>query len=767
LLEEAKPFRSAADVAAARPTTSIGAVYVASKSAWLRVLPLASGTHALALADQAVVSGASFLTMILIGRWTGSRELGLYAIGMSVLSSIIAVQDSLIALPYTILKHRLLGTPEQRAGNALSHNFLLSALSAVILIAVAFGLTLHDMGPQAAALTWALAAATPFVLLREFGRRFGFAHLQMGAALALDAGVAAVQLGLLGWLQWNGLMSALAALGAIAAACGLAGIIWLARARTSFSISRSQTRSAMAESWRLGKWLFASIITVQVQWYATYWLSVTVLGAAAAGVYAACMSVVSFANPLITGLGNILTPRAVLARKNEGARGLRRQAIWDALFIGAAMGSFCVLIFLAGERVMRLLYPAQEYQGQGHTISVLAIALLAQAVGTPASSALASMERPRAILLAGSVGALVTVLFVWILMIEGGLLGAAYGFLIGNVVGAVGRWAAFLALVPRNSDDSASALQVIGQFTQCSPCADCVVTRLGEGDHATVVSVRRSDAQPVWQAQESLVLKLYKPEAGLNAEMVQAQFGMVLKLHAALHGHSIGGWKIFAPEPLFLCAAPPALIMTMAPGKDLNSRTAKGGRLSPQVWRGAARAVVGALQESWKLGQTHGDLALQNILCDIDAKIISFIDGGTHEHCRTCHENSKGWSPAALDLAHILSDVVTDVKRTIGNKGARLRREMFIESALQTFLETARTSEEKQKQLREIQNCARVHVEELLEHSVSPRGLWRGIVRLIALRRLDAMFEQLKAGLNPSREPFDSVDSGVNAERRA
>ena len=758
------------------PVTRPSALWATMQLASRRLLRLATGTHALALADQAVVSGASFLTMIMIGRWTGSRELGLYAIGMSVLSSVIAIQDSLIALPYAIQKHRLQGSAETRAGNALAHNYLLSALAAIIIIATAIGLMLGDVAPQAVMLAWALAAAAPFVLLREFGRRFAFAHLYMGKALALDAGVAAFQLGLLGWLQWNSMMSAVTALGAIAAACGLTSVLWLFLARSSFSVRRRPAQTAIEESWGLGKWLFASILAVQVQWYVTYWLSVAILGAAAAGVYAACMSVVSFANPLITGLGNILTPRAVLARKNAGVLGLRRQAKLDALFIGVSMGAFSILIFLGGDWIMHVLYPRQEYQGYGSTTGVLALALLAQAVGTPASSALASMERPKAIFLVSSVGASVTVALVWTLMLKYSLFGAALGFLTGNMVGSAGRWVAFLAFVrryppepsaaPQTNALRVNALRVIQQLTRCAEATDYAVIRLGEGDHATVVAVRASDARPVWKAQETLVLKLFKPEAGLSAEAVDQQFETVLKLHTALNGHSIEGWKITAPEPLFLCVAPAALVMTMVPGRDLNAWTAKGTDLAPETLKTAARIVVGGLMEGWKRGRMHGDLALQNILCDFDAKVISFIDGGTHDHCGTCHNNTHGWSPAVLDLAHMLSDIATDVKRTIGNKGARLRRNMFMHSALQAFLAADISREGKLRQLGEIQTCARVHVEELLPRPVSPRGVWQAIVKHVALRRMEVMFASLKAEIKASEEMLSGFGARAqNMER--
>jgi O-antigen/teichoic acid export membrane protein len=166
------------------------------------------------------------------------------------------------------------------------------------------------------------------------------------------------------------------------------------------------------------------------------------------------MSVVAFANPLIMGFSNILTPKAVLAWKEGGGARLRRQAIQDALALGAVTALFCAAVLLAGEDLVRLLYHGKEYEGHGATLTVLALALLAAAVGMPATNALASMERPRAIVWAGSIGALLTTVLVWRLMAEWGLLGAAYGVLVGNIAGSVGRWAAFLALVPRSLGDA-------------------------------------------------------------------------------------------------------------------------------------------------------------------------------------------------------------------------------------------------------------------------------------------------------------------------
>ena len=414
-----------------------------------RVLQIFCGTHALALVDQAVFSGTSFLTTVLVGRWTSPGELGVYSIGTSLLATSLAIQDLLILLPYIIQRHRPLGTPAEHAGGSLLLNSVLSAIGVVILAAAALGVCVRGAEPELVAMIWVLAVAVPFVLLREFGRGFAFAHLQVTKALILDVAVAATHLAALGALEWTGLLSAATACAALGGACALSGIAWLYFDRANFVIRLNQARVALKRSWGLGKWLCAGQITNSVQSNATYWLLPSLIGLPATGVYAACMSIASLANPLVAAFRNLLTPRAVLAFSEGGGVKLRRQAIRDSLLLTSAMALFCVVIFFAGEDVMRPLYRGEQYEGYGHIITVLAVAILASAAGTAATNALASMERPRAIVYATSVGTVITIVLVWFSALEWGLVGAAYGFLAGNVAGAVARWVAFLVVVSR------------------------------------------------------------------------------------------------------------------------------------------------------------------------------------------------------------------------------------------------------------------------------------------------------------------------------
>jgi hypothetical protein len=71
------------------------------------------------MADQGVVSGASFVATVIIGRWTHPNELGLYSLGMSLLIALFGTQEALIIIPYTIKQKRPQDNPTEQAGSAL------------------------------------------------------------------------------------------------------------------------------------------------------------------------------------------------------------------------------------------------------------------------------------------------------------------------------------------------------------------------------------------------------------------------------------------------------------------------------------------------------------------------------------------------------------------------------------------------------------------------------------------------------------------------
>lgn len=710
------------------------------------VCGLVSREYVLSLADQAVVSGTSFVTTLLIARGSGSSQLGIYALGMSLLLSFVAFQDSLISQPYSIKRHYPEGTPAELAGATLMLSILFSAGSILVLTVAALCILEWGASSDAVAITWAMAGIAPFVLTRDFTRRFAFAHLEMVRALLLDLIAAIIQLSTLGWLGVTGRMSALNASIAFGAACAIPTAIWLAYARAELTIRMPHVSLAFKQSWALGKWLLAGRITAQVQGYMTYWITMLIAGPSATGAYAACMSIVGVANPVLMGLTNVLMPKTVLAWKNGGGPALWHEVIRNTVLIAALVVPLSLAAFGAGESVMRFLYHGKEFEGLGHTLTVLVVAMSVGALGLPPSNALAAIETPRAIVITGLVGAAITVILISLFMPEWGLLGAAYGLLGGSVVGAVGRWLALIMRVPKVYDPT-PVMRALQEFTNNADNSRWAITRIGEGGDADVFLISSTVGQPIWKMEPTLVAKLYKPEIPLSPEMVHAQYNSLSKLHAVLNGREIDGWTVFVPRPLYVCASPLALVMTAVPGANIEFGTSKGDVLKSQMLHNGARAFANAIERCWSSGRRHGDLTLQNVLLDVEGKKISFIDAGTLESCNTCNESATQFA-AASDIGHLLWHSATGVMDLIDRPTVRAGREMFVESVLVAVLENIETQERRRQFLEEAWVSAQQHLTDRLYLSWSARGIWHGIVKKVAISRIRSILERVESQSN-------------------
>lgn len=416
-----------------------------------RIARLLTNSHVLGWADQAVVSATSLLVLVMVGRWTDPHQLGIYAIGFSILAILIATQESLITRPYSIQLHDPSGTTAAYAFSALSLSVVLSVAAALVIGTVALLVSVFDAPPGVVDIGWVLAGSIPFILMREFARRFAFAHLTVARALLLDLSVAVSMLFILAVLGWSGRLSASGAFAVMGIACGLTSVGWLYLTRNDFVWSLSQFKATWRRSWQMGKWFLSSQLAMQVQGYVTPWLTLIIAGTAATGIYTACTTIVAFANPLLYGYFNVLLPRFVLTLKQQGAGALRRQAYLAALLLAGIMGAFSFVVFAGGEAVMLLLFQSESYSGYGEVLTVLALASLAASVGAPASIALAAAGLARRVAGVTALTAILYLALIATLLPSWGLIGAAYGMLAAEAIGSTGRWFALLMMAPETA----------------------------------------------------------------------------------------------------------------------------------------------------------------------------------------------------------------------------------------------------------------------------------------------------------------------------
>jgi len=736
---------------------------------WMHPWQLSSRHHVIALFDQAIVSGASFASTVIVARWTVPDQLGTYSIGISVLLAALAIQGAVISLPYTIQCYDTAQAPEERAGSSLLQSCLLSAVFVLILAASGAALRASGAHPDLATMALALAATIPFALLREFARRVAFAHLRLAQTVLLDGSAATIQLGTLHWIGRNGWMSAATASLALGVGCAPAAAMWVYVSRSEITFRRSQLGAAISRSWGLGKWLLGSQIALLVQGYAANWLLAVIGGTVTTGIYAASMSIVSVANPLILGLSNILMPRAVLALNEGGPNKLWRQSVSDAVLLGLTMAAFCVTIMMVGQNVMQMLYHGAAFEGQQYLLTILAAAFLASSLGMPASNALASMERTREIFRVISGVAVLTVLLVWPLTTAWGLVGAASGVLLGNIFGAAGRWIMFYAVLRSrgasvgavdNTDASsrfAQATRVLREFAPDTFPGDWSVVKLDKGEQADVFMAEPQVRRGGVRVKGALIIKLYKSADPSQVELARLQFEYLSLLHAMLNGRMLNGWLLSTPVPLYLCKAPLAHVMTMVPGRTLSWHL-RDGTIREEV-DALAQVVVAAMRRCWAAGQSHGDLNVDNIILDVVARKIAFVDPLLPSVDLPCCVDTSGCSAASIDLAYLLFSAAIGEKRDFVTPGVRSRKLIFAERVLREFVETITECEDRLRLLDEIHGCARLHLK-TIDVSWSLQGHWRRFLRQSAARDIDKALERLKKETISPPTPLPSAADG-------
>jgi O-antigen/teichoic acid export membrane protein len=396
--------------------------------------------------DQGIVSGTSFLTGAIVGRLGSRQELGLYALGLTLLLLLLSAQSSLVSVPLMVHGSRL--APSERpafAGSTLVHQLALAATALLLLGGLGPVLARCLGTPEAASVAPVLALVAPFAMAREYVRQLLFARLRFRSALVLDTIVAVVQLGLLLLMARRGGISARSAYQAIGLACAAAVAVYVVALRDSFEIRRDRIGPDLAASWVIGKWAFASNALGLAGSQLYPWVLATMRGTEEAGVLAACMGITYLANPVIMGLSNHLGPRAMHAFSTNGLDAARRTLRSATATLAIVMGVVTPMLFLAGGALLVAVY-GPRYQGYGLVVGVLSLAQAIDVLGFPLNYGFFILGRADVIVRGNLIALLVASTLGLAAVHRLGPLGVALALLTGNAMSAVYRWRALTRL---------------------------------------------------------------------------------------------------------------------------------------------------------------------------------------------------------------------------------------------------------------------------------------------------------------------------------
>lgn len=397
----------------------------------------------LSVLDQGLVSIGNFVTSVLLGRLAGLEELGAYTLGFTMLIVAATAHEALVAIPYTVFGNRLDDDARRSlAGSTFVHAIALAVVLAVALAVAALVVLLIGGPGDVARILFVVAAVVVVTVVREFARRHAFAELRVSTAVAIDGIATAVQLGGIAFLAAIDALTAPAVVAVIGVAAAATGLAWYRRNRSGLVIRRSEVFHSLERHWEFGRWVGAARLTSIAHSYIVPWLLAVLIGITATGGYSAAATVVAVTNPLLIGVGMVLTPRAAQAYHAGGFDEVRRVALKATLALTIVAGAIALPLVWFGEEILRVVYggAADEF---GAIVAVLSIALVVSVLGMGAEAGLRVIERPRVSFVASGCGLVTTATLTLLVAPAAGAVGGAWGVLAGGSVSAAIRCGAF------------------------------------------------------------------------------------------------------------------------------------------------------------------------------------------------------------------------------------------------------------------------------------------------------------------------------------
>ncbi len=396
------------------------------------------GKGAWGLADQMLISGTNFVTMVFLARGLGPAAFGTFVLTYTVLQFANSLQGALIIQPHSVLGATRQGRDyvDYTASTALTQ-LALAALAA--LVALAAAAVAYGAGWSVAPLLLALAPTAVAWQLQEFVRRVLYTEVRLAAALANDVISYGGQTVAIVALAWFGVLTGPMALYVIAATSAVAVVLgaWQLRG----SLFGRVDRAAFGENWRYGRWLGGAEIGYWLSSQMYLYLSGMMLGPLAAGVMKAGYVIFGPARVLGFFLRTVLPTFFARTLAADGKLGLHAQMKLVYWFSIPVLGAYCLLVAVFADPLVRLLY-GESYTGHTAVVVLYALFAFTAFMASIVSSALRAQRKTRYIF-ATQMAAILTLPAGWLLIRQFGVEGAVAGMILTSLVLNVSYWRAY------------------------------------------------------------------------------------------------------------------------------------------------------------------------------------------------------------------------------------------------------------------------------------------------------------------------------------
>lgn len=389
------------------------------------------GRNGWALADQVLISGSNFATMLLAARGMMRGEFGAFTLVYSGLLFANILQWTLITQP-----HNVLGTGRHRgeygcftSSSAVAQLFLLAMLAIPAL----------GMTALAYAAGWGVAplllAATPAVVAwqgQEFVRRVLYTEARFAAAFANDLLSYGGQTVVVAVLFWGGRLTGPTALYAVAGASLVAtGLgVWRIRRSLRWEFSGAMVR----ESWEFGKWLAGAEILGWCSSLQIYMLiAAAMLGTVAAGELKAVQILFGPTRVLSFFLVSVLPMQYARALVTGGREAVHRQLRIVYGIVGPVLGCYCLVVGIFAKPLLHLSY-GDKYASDSGLLALYAVSDFLMGMEMILSAALSAKRLTRHIFIGYVYRFAVALPLSWLFIRAFGLKGVLLDLILMSLI---------------------------------------------------------------------------------------------------------------------------------------------------------------------------------------------------------------------------------------------------------------------------------------------------------------------------------------------
>lgn len=386
-----------------------------------------------ALCDQAMVSGANFLTNIMLVRYLGLEEYGRYVLAWMAIEFVRILHEPLIVAPMVTIG------PKQMEKDAAAYysvvtflQFSLCLLASFALIAIVYLLNLYISSWNLDGLAPIMGFAAVAYHFQQYIRRCAFARNNPNIAFGSDAVRYLGQLAILiGLAQYRPLDSRDAIL--ITATTAFIGIFCALPILRPAGFNRQTLNAVVSRHWNFGKWLVPAAILGRATGDIFMAIAGAAIGAAAVGGIKAARNIVAVTHILLMGFENVIPIRAAQRFAEDGKAGLI-QFLRRFGFASCGLVSIPILIVASVPEFWLTLFYGDDFVGQGYLVQWWAVIYMLIFLIKPPMVGLRALEYTKPIFAQNLLIAIVGLSLCYPLIDTMGVTGVLLGLTILEII---------------------------------------------------------------------------------------------------------------------------------------------------------------------------------------------------------------------------------------------------------------------------------------------------------------------------------------------